>query len=141
MRGVPEPCVRWFKDGEPLLASDRHAIRRTDAGKCTLTIAEVVDCDAGRYSCEAVNDQGRVCTLTVVQVIANRRIVEAERRLQGWVLYDTQYKLSFNFPLPKILGFYFMVLLDNTFQLHNSIHATDRYFKSDTLVLHILKPN
>jgi len=86
VRGVPEPRVRWFKDGEPLLASDRHDVGCTDGGKCTLTIADAEDCDAGRYSCEAVNDQGRVCTLTIVQVIANRRIVEAERRLQGWVL-------------------------------------------------------
>ncbi|KAF0768280.1 Uncharacterized protein FWK35_00005957 [Aphis craccivora] len=83
VRGVPEPWVSWFKDGEPLLSSERHAVRRTNAGKCTLTIADVSDGDEGRYSCEAVNDQGRVCTLTVVQVIANRRIVEAERRLQG----------------------------------------------------------
>jgi len=107
VRGVPEPRVRWFKDGEPLMASDRHVVGRTNAGKCTLTISDVADGDAGRYSCEAVNDQGRVCTLTVVQVIANRRIVEAERRLQGWVLYDTQYKVLFNFTLPKSRGFIF----------------------------------
>ncbi|XP_008180551.1 titin isoform X2 [Acyrthosiphon pisum] len=94
VRGVPEPRVRWFKDGEPLLASDRHAVGRTDGGKCTLTIADAVDCDAGRYSCEAVNDQGRVCTLTVVQVIANRKIVEAERRLQGCLMKNNDFKES-----------------------------------------------
>ncbi|XP_026808599.1 uncharacterized protein LOC113550868 isoform X2 [Rhopalosiphum maidis] len=94
VRGVPEPRVTWFKDGEPLLASDRHAVRRTDTGKCTLTIEDAVEEDAGRYSCEAVNDQGRVCTLTVVQVIANRRIVEAERRLQGCLMKNNNFKES-----------------------------------------------
>ncbi|XP_050063770.1 uncharacterized protein LOC114128407 isoform X2 [Aphis gossypii] len=94
VRGVPEPRVSWFKDGEPLLSSERHAIRRTNAGKCTLTIADVSDGDEGRYSCEAVNDQGRVCTLTVVQVIANRRIVEAERRLQGCLMKNNNFKES-----------------------------------------------
>lgn len=98
VRGIPEPWVTWFKDGEPLLASDRHAVRRTDTGKCTLTIEDAAEEDAGRYSCEAVNDQGRVCTLTVVQVIANRRIVEAERRLQGWVQNDTIYINIIKFP-------------------------------------------
>ncbi|CAI6343292.1 unnamed protein product [Macrosiphum euphorbiae] len=94
VRGVPEPRVRWFKDGEPLLASDRHAVGLTDGGKCTLTIADAVDCDAGRYSCEAINDQGRVCTLTVVQVITNRKIVEAERRLQGCLMKNNDFKES-----------------------------------------------
>ncbi|XP_022161453.1 uncharacterized protein LOC111027387 isoform X2 [Myzus persicae] len=94
VRGIPEPSVRWFKDGEPLLASDRHAVGLTDAGKCTLTIADAADADAGRYSCEAVNDQGRVCTLTVVQVIANRKIVEAERRLQGCLMKNNDFKES-----------------------------------------------
>ncbi|XP_060843292.1 uncharacterized protein LOC132923359 isoform X6 [Rhopalosiphum padi] len=94
VRGIPEPRVTWFKDGEPLLASDRHAVRRTDTGKCTLTIEDAAEEDAGRYSCEAVNDQGRVCTLTVVQVIANRRIVEAERRLQGCLMKNNNFKES-----------------------------------------------
>lgn len=82
VRGVPEPRVTWFKDGEPLTA-EKYAITSTDRGKCTLTIANASATDAGRYSCEAVNDRGRVCTLTVVEVVANRKIVEAERRLQG----------------------------------------------------------
>lgn len=82
VRGVPEPRVTWFKDGEPLTAG-KYAIVNTDRGKCTLTIVDASDLDAGRYACEAVNDRGRVCTLTVVEVVANRKIVEAERRLQG----------------------------------------------------------
>ncbi|XP_025203950.1 uncharacterized protein LOC112600845 isoform X2 [Melanaphis sacchari] len=94
VRGIPEPRVTWFKDGEPLLATDRHSVARTDAGKCTLSIEDVADGDAGRYSCEAVNDQGRVCTLTVVQVIANRRIVEAEQRLQGCLMKNNNFKES-----------------------------------------------
>lgn len=76
------PRVTWFKDGEPA-AEGRYAIGYTERGRCTLTIADAADTDGGRYACEAVNDRGRVCTLTVVEVIANRRIVEAERRLQG----------------------------------------------------------
>lgn len=82
VRGVPKPRVTWYKDGEPLV-SGKHATGCTEMGKCTLTIASVVDEDAGRYACEAINDQGRVCTLTVVEVMGNRRVVEAERRLQG----------------------------------------------------------
>lgn len=77
------PQVTWFKDGEPLQVTARYATERTNRGRCTLTITDAADEDAGRYACEAVNGCGRVTTLTVVEVMANRRVVEAEQRLQG----------------------------------------------------------
>lgn len=87
--------MTWHKDGEPLApVNGKHAIASTETGRCTLTITDAADGDAGRYACEAVNDQGRVCTLTVVEVTANRRVVEAERRLQGLVY------IRFNLLLP-----------------------------------------
>lgn len=83
VRGIPKPRVTWYKNGELLQVTEKYTMDYTERGKCTLTVANSVDEDSGRYACEAINDQGRVCTLTVVEVIANRRLVEAERRLQG----------------------------------------------------------
>lgn len=86
--GFPKPRVTWYKDGEPLaLINGKHVIACTETGRCTLTIADAAEEDAGRYACEAINDQGRACTLTVVEVMANRRVVEAERRLQGYGVF------------------------------------------------------
>lgn len=94
VRGFPQPRVTWYKDGEPLAPVDgKRAIASTETGSCTLTIIDAADGDAGRYACEAINDRGRVCTLTVVEVTANRRVVEAERRLQRLVY------ARFNLPL------------------------------------------
>ncbi|VVC32965.1 Hypothetical protein CINCED_3A023493 [Cinara cedri] len=90
VRGDPKPRVTWFKDGEPL-TEGRYEIGYTEMGRCTLTITDAVDADSGRYSCEAVNDHGRVCTLTVVEVMVNRKIVEAERRLQGCLMKNNDF--------------------------------------------------
>lgn len=93
VRGVPSPQVTWFKDGEPLV-TEKYVTECTERGRCTLTIIDVMDEDAGRYACEAVNVCGRVSTLTIVEVMANRRIVEAEQKLQGYVFDKTYTHLS-----------------------------------------------
>jgi hemicentin len=88
VRGVPVPQVTWFKDGEPLVTA-KYVTECTERGRCTLTIVDATNEDAGRYACEAVNVCGRVNTLTVVEVMANRRMVEAEQKLQGYVPDET----------------------------------------------------
>ncbi|XP_050422462.1 titin homolog isoform X2 [Adelges cooleyi] len=89
VRGTPKPQVKWFKDGE--LVTGRYAQGYTERGKCTLTITNAGDDDGGRFVCEATNDQGRICTYTVVEVIANSEIVKAERRLHECLMKDNEY--------------------------------------------------
>lgn len=46
--GVPQPTLKWFKDGEELKPGDIHRIISGEGGTCCL----------GRYTCEAHNCMG-----------------------------------------------------------------------------------
>ncbi|XP_050541447.1 myosin light chain kinase, smooth muscle-like isoform X2 [Daktulosphaira vitifoliae] len=89
VQGSPKPQVVWFKDGE--LVTEKYCQEYTEKGKCTLTITNATDEDNGRYVCEATNIQGRICTYSVVEVIANRQIVQAEQKLHECLLRDNEY--------------------------------------------------
>jgi hypothetical protein len=50
--GVPQPVLKWYKDGEELKAGDIHRIISGQDGTCCL----------GTYTCEAHNCMGTVAS-------------------------------------------------------------------------------
>jgi len=55
--GHPEPAVRWYKEGRPLVASQKVEIRKQD-GLVRLMLYGVREQDSGRYTCIAQNHLG-----------------------------------------------------------------------------------
>ncbi|XP_062862308.1 myosin light chain kinase, smooth muscle [Trichomycterus rosablanca] len=58
VRGSPEPQVCWFRNGKPVIAGGRYSMEQSARGTFSLAVEEVQADDAGRYTCEAVNDAG-----------------------------------------------------------------------------------
>lgn len=58
--GFPLPEVSWFKDGEPVVASNSRQIY--EDGVCLLQIDKVNLTNFGSYQCVAVNSAGRAVT-------------------------------------------------------------------------------
>ncbi|KAK3587010.1 hypothetical protein CHS0354_016990 [Potamilus streckersoni] len=62
--GDPEPIIRWYKDGRPLMKDLRYAL--LDSG--TLQISDLKISDSGRYTCKAMSEIGEAawdCMLIV----------------------------------------------------------------------------
>ncbi|KAL0963763.1 hypothetical protein UPYG_G00313190 [Umbra pygmaea] len=58
VRGHPEPQVKWFRNGKVVIAGDHIVMEQSSRGTFSLVIHSVQESDAGRYTCEAVNDAG-----------------------------------------------------------------------------------
>lgn len=54
--GVPKPTISWFKDGEPIVPTERHFII---ADNQIITIVDSVHNDSGIYECHLNNSQGQ----------------------------------------------------------------------------------
>ena len=64
--GSPQPKLKWFKDNEPLVLTQRHFFTAEDQ---LLVIVETKTSDAGQYTCEMSNTLGTIrgtSTLTVI---------------------------------------------------------------------------
>ncbi|XP_035391291.1 myosin light chain kinase, smooth muscle isoform X3 [Electrophorus electricus] len=59
VRGSPEAQVCWFRSGKAVIAGGRFSMEQSTRGTFSLVVEGVQDNDAGRYTCEAVNDAGR----------------------------------------------------------------------------------
>lgn len=79
--------IQWFKDGQPLQNSNRHALTH-DFGLVALSIGYTVSNDQGQYTCVARNDQGEAeCSgqLTVApldSILSDVQHQESWRRIQ-----------------------------------------------------------
>ncbi|RUS90387.1 hypothetical protein EGW08_001882, partial [Elysia chlorotica] len=73
--GIPEPEVKWLKDGRVLISSD--GVRMTSSGnKHKLRLKAILQSDAGQYSCTATSSAGSdSCTarLTIADDSSPRR--------------------------------------------------------------------
>uniref|UniRef100_A0A1B0CWT0 Muscle M-line assembly protein unc-89 n=1 Tax=Lutzomyia longipalpis TaxID=7200 RepID=A0A1B0CWT0_LUTLO len=81
VKGYPKPEVLWYRDGIELDSGDRISCRMLGS-VCKLSIANVVDSDSGRYTCEATNRAGRVSTFARLLVVSDPKIFEADNELK-----------------------------------------------------------
>uniref|UniRef100_A0A8C7H5Z0 Myosin light chain kinase, smooth muscle n=1 Tax=Oncorhynchus kisutch TaxID=8019 RepID=A0A8C7H5Z0_ONCKI len=58
VRGYPEPQVTWSRNGKAVTAGERFVMEQSSRGTFSLVVHGVQEEDAGRYTCEAVNDAG-----------------------------------------------------------------------------------
>ncbi|XP_064868044.1 myosin light chain kinase, smooth muscle-like [Oncorhynchus nerka] len=58
VRGYPEPQVTWSRSGKAVTAGERFVMEQSSRGTFSLVLHGVQEEDAGRYTCEAVNDAG-----------------------------------------------------------------------------------
>lgn len=68
--GVPTPKVKWLKDGKPTTV---EPIIKGET--CTLPLGNVKPSDAGQFTVEASNSQGKVTTKATLTVQGKIRIV------------------------------------------------------------------
>uniref|UniRef100_A0A1B6FN80 Obscurin n=1 Tax=Cuerna arida TaxID=1464854 RepID=A0A1B6FN80_9HEMI len=66
--GSPMPSVKWLKDGEPLVPSERVKITVAPDGSVRLTIDNMQPADCGAYKLLAVNDNGESSSICAVAV-------------------------------------------------------------------------
>uniref|UniRef100_A0AAR2J2Y9 Myosin light chain kinase, smooth muscle n=1 Tax=Pygocentrus nattereri TaxID=42514 RepID=A0AAR2J2Y9_PYGNA len=67
VRGSPEPQVCWFRNGKAVIAGGRFSMEQSARGTFSLLVEGVQEEDAGRYTCEAVNDAGsRQVTVEII---------------------------------------------------------------------------
>ncbi|KAK6011907.1 immunoglobulin I-set domain protein, partial [Ostertagia ostertagi] len=62
LEGNPEPQIAWFKDDKELIVSSSKYQARYSDGLSELTIKNIEESDAGRYSCRATNELGSITT-------------------------------------------------------------------------------
>uniref|UniRef100_A0A8C7U5R8 Myosin light chain kinase, smooth muscle n=1 Tax=Oncorhynchus mykiss TaxID=8022 RepID=A0A8C7U5R8_ONCMY len=58
VRGYPEPQVTWSRNGKAVTAGERFVMEQSIRGTFSLVVHGIQEEDAGRYTCEAVNDAG-----------------------------------------------------------------------------------
>ncbi|PIO76038.1 immunoglobulin I-set domain protein [Teladorsagia circumcincta] len=83
LEGNPEPQIAWFKDNKELVVSSSKYQARYSDGLSELTIKNIEESDAGRYSCRATNELGSITTkanLTVGKRKAETSPAELSRR-------------------------------------------------------------
>lgn len=81
--GVPEPKITWFKDEKELVIPTPKYESRYTEGLAELDVKNIVESDAGRYSCRATNELGSIttrATLTVGKRKAETSPAELEKR-------------------------------------------------------------
>lgn len=97
VRGVPDPKVKWYKDGEEIKQSHRIAICSLhDDGKYQLRIHHPDEAkDNGMYECEAVNSSGKARV---------KHIVNFKNHLKHTHPQYVYHKEDFSVPpMPKIV--------------------------------------
>jgi hypothetical protein len=62
IRGYPRPNFKWTKDGQPILAGDRHKFIYPDSESVALIINKVTGDDIGTYKVTLSNDLGEAST-------------------------------------------------------------------------------
>ncbi|UMM35968.1 hypothetical protein L5515_008342 [Caenorhabditis briggsae] len=60
--GVPSPKVQWYKDDKELTVPSMKYDSFYNEGLAELTVKNIVESDAGKYTCRATNDLGSIMT-------------------------------------------------------------------------------
>ncbi|XP_021352030.1 titin-like isoform X3 [Mizuhopecten yessoensis] len=60
--GIPEPNVKWFKNGVPISQGKKYWMSQDSAGNCGLQVYDVGAGDEGIYTCTLTNPAGEVST-------------------------------------------------------------------------------
>ncbi|MFH4975264.1 hypothetical protein AB6A40_001973 [Gnathostoma spinigerum] len=63
VEGVPKPIVKWMKDGEEVVTSERLKVEYLEDGTATLTIKNAKVSESGEYRCDATNSLGSAWTV------------------------------------------------------------------------------
>ncbi|XP_076602369.1 myosin light chain kinase, smooth muscle isoform X2 [Chaetodon auriga] len=58
VRGHPEPQVKWFREGRPVIGGERCVLKQGGRGTFSLVVGGVREEDFGRYTCQATNQAG-----------------------------------------------------------------------------------
>ncbi|XP_046661140.1 obscurin isoform X2 [Homalodisca vitripennis] len=66
--GSPMPSIKWLKDGEPLVPSERVKIVVAPDGSVKLSIDNMQPADCGAYKLLAINDNGESSSICAVAV-------------------------------------------------------------------------
>ena len=74
VKGKPQPTIRWYKEAKELTDSPDCEISYQN-GRVTMTIPEVFEEDAGKYSCAAENSAG-AATSTAELIVKGRDNVD-----------------------------------------------------------------
>lgn len=97
VNGYPKPEIMWYKDGLELESMDR--IHISHIGRtCSLLIQNISDLDAGRYTCEATNSQGRVSTFARLQAVTDEKIVKADQYLKARIENEVENSCEIMIP-------------------------------------------
>lgn len=106
--GNPLPDVKWYKDGEELIANDRTVMRLLADGTAELEITSADSTtDAGQYQIVVENSLGQVTSETAVRVTKKPKKATVDEQLSSAVtayhgdLMKLKAKVSGN-PLPEI---------------------------------------
>merc|ERR1712066_933314 len=92
VKGIPQPSLKWEKDGKQLYASEHITICWEDDQRCYLMITNAFVSDSGLYKVTATNSAGttscqasltvKPCTYTKRKIRENADRIEAEKRLK-----------------------------------------------------------
>ncbi|CAG0879559.1 unnamed protein product [Cyprideis torosa] len=89
--GVPYPDVKWFKDWQPIAASNRIKVEElilwNEPDRCTLVVNDCIAKDAGLYSCTGTNMAGTASTSCSVYI-------EEDVKDYDWKTYKKPYPFS-----------------------------------------------
>jgi len=66
--GVPQPTVRWVRDGQPITFVDHPNLRVDNAGQ-TLRVHSVQLVDIGAYTCHASNAAGNASKQFLLNIL------------------------------------------------------------------------
>ena len=97
MKGYPRPNIRWTKDGQPLLAGDRHKFVYPDPETVALIINKVTGEDVGTYKAVLHNDLGEAATEAKLVLAGSPQFKEPVTDVKTGV--DEPYKI-----LAKVTG-------------------------------------
>lgn len=72
--GSPKPRLKWYKDEQPLVASERHFLAAEDQ---LLVIVETQQNDAGVYECKMENGLGADSGRLMLAVVSSKTVIMA----------------------------------------------------------------
>ncbi|XP_025104057.1 titin homolog isoform X1 [Pomacea canaliculata] len=75
--GIPEPRIRWLKDGEEIFEGTEYSMRN-NYGLLSLEVLTARAKHAGTYTCEASNEEGTVSCSAKLEIEAEEELEELE---------------------------------------------------------------
>ncbi|KAM8859782.1 myopalladin isoform 2-T2 [Spinachia spinachia] len=97
VKGVPSPCVDWYREGKIIEDSPDFRILQKK-GICTLVIAEVFPGDSGMFNCTATNKFGTVSSTATLMVKGNGSNSNHVRPFSGLTVKPQQMQETLSAP-------------------------------------------